>query len=152
VAIAVTSEVPAAALPPLRTFARRPGRRAKRALSPRPPGASRLRGRRWIPRRSSTTGAAARNCWCSTAGPVRRYDLRHAPATRVFAVLVPCFVSLPANAAAYDVIVYGGTSAGVIAAVQAKRLGKSVVIVCPDDISAVCRAGDLVSRTRETKP
>jgi hypothetical protein len=32
----------------------------------------------------------------------------------------------------YDVVIYGGTSAGVIAAVQAKKLGKSVVIVGPD--------------------
>src|SRR3954452_16002902 len=32
----------------------------------------------------------------------------------------------------WDVIVYGGTSAGVIAAVQTKKMGKSVVIVCPD--------------------
>jgi hypothetical protein len=32
----------------------------------------------------------------------------------------------------YDVVVYGGTSAGVTAAVQAKRMGKSVVLVCPD--------------------
>jgi hypothetical protein len=32
----------------------------------------------------------------------------------------------------YDLVVYGGTSAGVMAAVQAKRMGKSVVIVCPD--------------------
>ena len=31
-----------------------------------------------------------------------------------------------------DLVIYGGTSAGVIAAVQAKRMGKSVVIVCPD--------------------
>src|SRR5687767_877198 len=31
-----------------------------------------------------------------------------------------------------DLVVYGGTSAGVIAAVQAKKLGRSVVIVCPD--------------------
>ena len=31
-----------------------------------------------------------------------------------------------------DVIVYGGTSAAVIAAVQAKKLGKSVLIVSPD--------------------
>ncbi len=31
-----------------------------------------------------------------------------------------------------DVVVYGGTSAGVIAAVQAARMGKSVVLVCPD--------------------
>ena len=31
-----------------------------------------------------------------------------------------------------DLVVYGGTSAGVIAAVQAKKLGKSVVVVGPD--------------------
>jgi hypothetical protein len=31
-----------------------------------------------------------------------------------------------------DIVVYGGTSAGVIAAVQAKKQGKSVVIVGPD--------------------
>lgn len=37
-----------------------------------------------------------------------------------------------ARAADYDVVVYGGTSAGVIAAVQAKKMGKSVVIVGPD--------------------
>ncbi len=32
----------------------------------------------------------------------------------------------------YDVVVYGGTSAGVMAAVQAQRMGKSVVVVGPD--------------------
>lgn len=32
----------------------------------------------------------------------------------------------------YDVVVYGGTSAGVSAAIQAKRMGKTVVLVCPD--------------------
>lgn len=32
----------------------------------------------------------------------------------------------------YDIVIYGGTSGAVTAAVQAKRLGKSVVIVCPD--------------------
>jgi glycine/D-amino acid oxidase-like deaminating enzyme len=31
-----------------------------------------------------------------------------------------------------DICIYGGTSAGVAAAVQATRMGKSVVIVCPD--------------------
>jgi hypothetical protein len=31
-----------------------------------------------------------------------------------------------------DVIVYGGTSAGVMAAVQAKKMGKSVILVSPD--------------------
>lgn len=33
---------------------------------------------------------------------------------------------------AYDIVVYGGTSAGVIAAVQAVRMGRSVVLVSPD--------------------
>ncbi|MBM3858395.1 MAG: FAD-dependent oxidoreductase [Verrucomicrobia bacterium] len=41
-------------------------------------------------------------------------------------LLSACVVS------AHDVVIYGGTSAGVIAAVQAKKMGKSVVIVCPD--------------------
>ena len=31
-----------------------------------------------------------------------------------------------------DVVVYGGTSAGVAAAVQVQRMGKTVIIVCPD--------------------
>jgi len=31
-----------------------------------------------------------------------------------------------------DIVVYGGTSAGVAAAVQAIRMGKSVVLVCPE--------------------
>ena len=34
--------------------------------------------------------------------------------------------------AQFEVVVYGGTSAGVMAAVQAKRMGKTVVIVGPD--------------------
>jgi len=40
--------------------------------------------------------------------------------------------SLTLQSAEYDVVVYGGTSAGVIAAVQAKRMGKSVVLVSPE--------------------
>jgi hypothetical protein len=32
----------------------------------------------------------------------------------------------------FDVVVYGGTSAAVIAAVQAKKMGKTVVVVSPD--------------------
>src|SRR5688572_3824467 len=41
-------------------------------------------------------------------------------------------LSAPARAQEYDVVVYGGTSGGVIAAVQAKMMGKSVVLVGPD--------------------
>ena len=44
-----------------------------------------------------------------------------------------CLLALRLPAAdTYDVVVYGGTSAGVIAAVQAKKMGKSVIIVGPD--------------------
>ncbi len=31
-----------------------------------------------------------------------------------------------------DIIVYGGTSAGVVASLQAKRMGKSSILVCPE--------------------
>jgi hypothetical protein len=37
-----------------------------------------------------------------------------------------------AQTESYDVVIYGGTSAGVIAAVQTAKTGKSVVIVCPE--------------------
>ena len=64
---------------------------------------------------------------------------------------LPCFlaaVTLLSNptaalAADYDLVIYGGTSAGVIAAVQAKRLGKSVVIVGPDKHLGGLSAGGL---------
>ncbi len=36
-------------------------------------------------------------------------------------------------AAEYDVVVYGGTSAGVIAAVQTAKMGHSVILVSPDE-------------------
>jgi hypothetical protein len=39
---------------------------------------------------------------------------------------------LPLVGSEFDVVVYGGTSAGVVAAVQSRRLGRSVVLVCPD--------------------
>ncbi len=42
-----------------------------------------------------------------------------------------------------DVVIYGGTAAGVAAAVQAKRMGKSVVIVSPDRHLGGLSAGGL---------
>lgn len=58
----------------------------------------------------------------------------------LFAILLSCTcpgfsserASDPTPQTDYDVVVYGGTSGAVIAAVQAQRMGKSVVIVCPD--------------------
>jgi hypothetical protein len=48
-------------------------------------------------------------------------------------VLLVWLVALTtARAADYDLVVYGGTSAGVIAAVQAKKMSKTVIIVGPD--------------------
>ncbi len=46
-------------------------------------------------------------------------------------ILVP-LLALHAFAADHDVVIYGGTSAAVTAAVQVKKLGKSVIIVSPD--------------------
>ena len=52
--------------------------------------------------------------------------------------LLACLLALPALLPAqttppiYDVVVYGGTSAAIIAAVQAKRMGKTVIVVSPD--------------------
>ena len=50
-----------------------------------------------------------------------------------FAIVATALLpSISAAQTDVDVVVYGGTSAGVIAAVQAKHMGKSVVIVGPD--------------------
>lgn len=43
----------------------------------------------------------------------------------------------------YDLVVYGGTSSGVIAAVQAKKDGLSVVLVCPETRVGGLSAGGL---------
>ncbi len=53
---------------------------------------------------------------------------------RLFAPVQVTLALATANlaAASHDVVIYGGTSAGVIAAVQAKKMGKSAIIVCPD--------------------
>jgi len=52
-----------------------------------------------------------------------------------FKRLIPLWLVLcitGAQAAEFDVVIYGGTSAAVTAAVQVKRMGKRVIIVCPD--------------------
>ena len=51
-----------------------------------------------------------------------------------FVAFCICLGLLPrvVQAAEYDIVVYGGTSAGVISAVQAKKQGKTVILVSPD--------------------
>ncbi|MBC2602921.1 FAD-dependent oxidoreductase [Puniceicoccus vermicola] len=51
----------------------------------------------------------------------------------------------PVHAATYeaDVIVYGGTSAAVIAAVQVKKMGRTVIVVSPDERLGGLSAGGL---------
>ena len=41
-------------------------------------------------------------------------------------------MQLAAAEPAHDIVIYGGTSAAVVAAVQAKKMGKTVIIVSPD--------------------
>jgi len=47
--------------------------------------------------------------------------------------LLLCLLAVPAcvRAESFDVVVYGGTSGGVAAAVQARRMGKSVLLIEP---------------------
>ncbi len=54
-----------------------------------------------------------------------------------------CTNSPDQSTTSFDVVVYGGTSAGISAAIQAKRLGKSVVLVSPDKHLGGLTAGGL---------
>ncbi|MBN2063898.1 MAG: FAD-dependent oxidoreductase, partial [Sedimentisphaerales bacterium] len=46
-------------------------------------------------------------------------------------------IGLPAISEAasqvYDIVVYGGSCSGITAAIQAKRMGRSVVLLCPEE-------------------
>ena len=48
------------------------------------------------------------------------------------AFLFTLLLAVPAAAEDHDIVIYGGTSAAVIAAVQAKQMDKTVIIVSPD--------------------
>lgn len=50
----------------------------------------------------------------------------------IFALALSLLPMVSRAAETYDLVIYGGTSAGVIAAVQAKKMGKSVIVVTPD--------------------
>lgn len=52
---------------------------------------------------------------------------------RVLLFLIAAWIpAVSVIATGFDVVVYGGTSAGIVAAVQAQRMGASVVVVGPD--------------------
>src|SRR4051812_30799546 len=52
-------------------------------------------------------------------------------ALRYLATFALVLFARPAAAANYDIVVYGGTASGVAAAVQAARMGRTVVVVEP---------------------
>ena len=55
------------------------------------------------------------------------------PAMQLRALLVYVLVSSQIlQAADHDIVIYGGTCSAIIAAVQAKKMGKSVIVVSPD--------------------
>jgi FAD dependent oxidoreductase len=60
-----------------------------------------------------------------------------------FALLLSALATLHLAAAEYDVVIYGNTAAGVIAGVQAKKMGKSVILVGPDKHLGGLSAGGL---------
>jgi hypothetical protein len=53
--------------------------------------------------------------------------------TRALIALALLCAPISARAAEYDVVVYGGTSGGVISAVQARKMGKTVILIEPGD-------------------
>jgi hypothetical protein len=59
-----------------------------------------------------------------------------APVLAVAALALLAWLAPPSPplqpAVPYDVVVYGGTSAGIVAAIQAKRMGRTAVVVSPD--------------------
>jgi hypothetical protein len=51
---------------------------------------------------------------------------------RILLLCLPLNICLLADSISRDIVIYGGNSAAISAAVQAKRMGKSVVVVSPD--------------------
>jgi hypothetical protein len=48
-----------------------------------------------------------------------------------FSLLLLLCLPLPSGAEEYDIVIYGGTSAGITASIQATRMGKTVVLIEP---------------------
>ncbi len=65
------------------------------------------------------------------------------PSLRSVAILLGCVSACHSETLSVDLCVYGGTSGAVVAAVQAKRMGKSVVVVSPDRFLGGMTSGGL---------
>ena len=59
----------------------------------------------------------------------------------LFALGAP--ITRAADASDHDLVIYGGTSAGIIAGIQALKLGKSVVVIEPSDREGGLTTGGL---------
>jgi hypothetical protein len=67
--------------------------------------------------------------FCILNGSKHAYLSRVPKITKLILLLA---IARSVCAEVFDVVVYGGTSAGVVAAVQARRMGRSVVLVSPE--------------------
>jgi hypothetical protein len=65
-------------------------------------------------------------------GRLFRFTLLYTIVIFIIISFTNCTISQTGTSEIHDIVIYGDTSAGVAAAVQAKRMGKTVVIVCPD--------------------
>ncbi|MEU8608833.1 FAD-dependent oxidoreductase [Actinoplanes sp. NPDC048791] len=61
----------------------------------------------------------------------RRHVLRIGGATLAVTAAAPALPALAAAAVQADLVIYGGTAAGLVAAVQARRMGRTAVVVEP---------------------
>src|SRR4051812_35072192 len=83
-----------------------------------------------LQRGDSAFGSRCRAIWRGTSAEefMRRF-------TPLASLLIALALRVPLASAAeqqtYDVVVYGGTSGAVAAAIQAKKMGKTVVLVSP---------------------
>lgn len=79
-----------------------------------------------LPRTEAVGGSGSRR------GPSRRRGVGPLLGCVIALMLGAPAAAVSAAPVASELVVYGGTSAGVIAAVQASRLGRSVTLVCPE--------------------
>jgi hypothetical protein len=57
--------------------------------------------------------------------------MRFLVALMVLSMAAPAFGRAPLESEMYDLVVYGGTSGGVVAALQAKKMGKTAIVIEP---------------------